>query len=206
VIVATDDGRIAEAARGFGATIALTDAAHRSGTERIAEVARLRGWSGDAVVVNLQGDSPLMPPSAIAQVARLLVQHPHAALATLCTRITSAEEYANPNVVKVVKDATGRALYFSRASIPSVAHGGSGLPEAWRHLGLYAYRVASLERLSRAEPCVLETVEKLEQLRALWLGMEIRIAEALDAHGPDVDAPEDVARVEQYLQPPKRGS
>ena len=160
----------------------------------------MRRWPSDAIVVNVQGDSPLMPARSIAQVARLLAAHPAAQIATLCTRIQGEEEYRNPNVVKVVMDQSGRALYFSRAPIPSAAHGGSGIPEAWRHLGIYAYRVAGLERLSSAQPCYLETVERLEQLRALWLGMEIRVGVAAAAHGPDVDTPDDVAAVERHLR------
>jgi 3-deoxy-manno-octulosonate cytidylyltransferase (CMP-KDO synthetase) len=199
VIVATDDERIASVARAFGATVLTTSAAHVSGTERVAEAAAARGWPDDAIVVNVQGDSPLVPPRSIAQVATLLAAHPRAAIATLCTRIAGMEEYRNPNVVKVVMDASGRALYFSRASIPGTAHGSPDLPAAWRHLGLYAYRVGELRRLSRAAPCDLENSEKLEQLRALWLGMEIRVAEATEIHGPDVDTPEDVPLVERIL-------
>lgn len=199
VIVATDDARIADAARAFGADVAMTRADHASGTDRIAEVAIARGWSPDAIVVNVQGDSPLVPPASIRQVAELLAAHPSAALATLCVPIAGEADYRSPHVVKVVATADGRALYFSRAPIPSTGHGVSGVPEAYRHLGIYAYRVAPLLALSRTAPCALETVEKLEQLRALWLGMEIRIAVAAAAHGPDVDTPEDVAVVEAYL-------
>lgn len=199
IIIATDDERIASVARAFGAEVALTSAHHGSGTERIAEVAESRAWSDEAIVVNLQGDAPLMPPRCIAQVAALLHQHRSAAIATLCTRIESAAEYHDPHIVKVVWDCNGRALYFSRAPIPGTAHGASGTPAAWRHLGLYAYRVADLRRLSRSPPCELEVTEKLEQLRALWLGLEIRIAEAMGAQGPDVDTPHDVKLVERYL-------
>jgi 3-deoxy-manno-octulosonate cytidylyltransferase (CMP-KDO synthetase) len=199
VVIATDDERIATVARGFGADLAMTEAGHASGTDRIAEVARLRGWPAEAIVVNLQGDAPLTPARSIAQVARLLGAHPAAAIATLCRPITTVEDYANPNIVKVVMDQSGRALYFSRAPIPSTAHGGAPLPRAWRHLGIYAYRVAGLQRLSSAPPCELESVERLEQLRALWLGLEIRVDVAELGHGPDVDRPEDVALVERYL-------
>jgi 3-deoxy-manno-octulosonate cytidylyltransferase (CMP-KDO synthetase) len=199
VIIATDDARIAGECRGFGAPVVMTGAEHVSGTDRIAEVARLRDWPADAIVVNVQGDSPLVPPASIAQVARLLADHPDAAIATLCTRITSAVDYTNPNVVKVVADKTGRALYFSRAPIPAMAHAADIAPEAFRHIGLYAYRVRELQLLSVTPPCALERCEKLEQLRALWLGLEIRVAEATAAHGPDVDRPEDVAAVERAL-------
>ena len=199
VIVATDDERIASAARAFGAPVAMTRADHHSGTDRVAEVARTRGWPADAIVVNVQGDAPLTPSSSIGQAAGLLVAHPGAAIGTLCTLLVMPEDYRNPNVVKVVADHSGRALYFSRAPIPFAAHGGPAQPEAWRHLGLYAYRVGDLERLSRAPACSLETAEKLEQLRALWLGMEIRVAVATHPHGPDVDTPADVAAVERFL-------
>ncbi len=201
IIVATDDERIAAAVRPLGARVVMTRGDHVSGTERVAEVAAVLGWPDDAIVVNLQGDSPLTPARSVAQVAELLHRHPAAAMATLCVPIITADDYTNPNVVKVVMDQGGRALYFSRAAIPSTAHGSTvgELPEAWRHLGLYAYRVSELHRLSRAPVCTIEAVEKLEQLRALWLGMEIRIAVAEVAHGPDVDTPEDVARVERCL-------
>ncbi|MCC7257679.1 MAG: 3-deoxy-manno-octulosonate cytidylyltransferase [Gammaproteobacteria bacterium] len=199
VIVATDDERIAAVARGFGAEVALTSASHTSGTERVAEVAEARAWPDDAIVVNLQGDSPLMPPENLRQVATLLADRPAAAVGTLCTRLTSTADHTNPNVVKVVMDRDGRALYFSRAPIPWAAHGTATAPEAWRHLGLYAYRVGDLRRLARAEPCQLETVEKLEQLRALWLGLEVRVGVAAAAPGPDVDTPDDVALVERHL-------
>jgi 3-deoxy-manno-octulosonate cytidylyltransferase (CMP-KDO synthetase) len=199
VIVATDDARIAAECAGFGASVLMTRADHPSGTDRIAEVARLRGWGADSIVVNVQGDSPLVPPESIAQVASLLAGHPQAGIATLCTRIRSPAEYANPNVVKVVMDRVGRALYFSRAAIPAVAHGSEAMPEAWRHIGLYAYRVRDLELLTATAPCAIERCEKLEQLRALWLGLEIRVAEAAAVHGPDVDAPEDVNAVSRAL-------
>jgi 3-deoxy-manno-octulosonate cytidylyltransferase (CMP-KDO synthetase) len=198
VIVATDDARIAAAARALGADVAMTRAEHVSGTERIAEVASQRDWPADAVVVNLQGDSPLMPAGNLRQVAELLHGHPEAALATLCVPISSPADYQNPNIVKVVMDAAGRALYFSRAPIPAAGHGAPA-PTAWRHLGLYAYRVAALEALAAARPCELEQSEKLEQLRALWLGYEIRIAPALAASGPDVDTPEDLPPVAALL-------
>lgn len=200
VLVATDDERIAAAARAFGAAVVMTRVDHASGTERIAEVAGARHWDPRAIVVNVQGDSPLVPARSIGQVAALLAAHPRAAIATLCTPIASAAEYASPNVVKVVADRDGRALYFSRAPIPSAGHGGAGRqPAAWRHLGLYAYRVADLQRLAAEPPCELEVTERLEQLRALWLGMEIRIEAAAERHGPDVDAPEDVGAVEAFL-------
>jgi 3-deoxy-manno-octulosonate cytidylyltransferase (CMP-KDO synthetase) len=205
VLVATDDERIATAARGFGAEVVQTRASHRSGTERAAEVAAARGWPDDAVVVNCQGDLPLIPPASINQVAAQLVDWPGAAMATLCTPIQSADEYHSPDIVKVVCTADGRALYFSRAPIPAVSHGGraagaSVVPESFRHVGLYAYRAGALRQLAAASPCALEVIESLEQLRALWLGLEIRVALALDLLGPDVDTPEDLHRAAEFLQ------
>lgn len=198
VLVATDDERIAAAAQAFGAPVVMTSPDHRTGTERVAEVARKLSWPADTLVVNCQGDVPLVPPACIVQVALLLARHPAAAIATLCTPVTSVEEYRNPNAVKVVFDAAGRALYFSRASIPAAGHGlaaGTAFPASYRHIGLYAYRVGGLLALAGAAPCDLEEWEKLEQLRALWLGLEIRVALAAESHGPDVDTPEDLERV-----------
>jgi len=205
VLVATDDERIASAASGFGAEVVRTLPSHRSGTERAAEVAASRGWPDDAVLVNCQGDVPLIPPACIDQVASLLVAWPDAAMATLCTPIDSMEDYRNPNVVKVVCAADGRALYFSRAPIPSVGHGAAGsggavtIPESFRHVGLYAYRVGALRRLAAAPPCALEVTESLEQLRALWLGLEIRVALARETLGPDIDTPDDLQRAARFL-------
>lgn len=204
VIVATDDERIARAARGAGALVAMTRSDHASGTDRVAEVAVARGWAADDIVVNVQGDAPLTPPSSIRQVAGLLAAHPQAAMATLCVPIEDAGRHASPHVVKVVMDRSGRALYFSRAAIPSTVRRGGQPLRAWRHLGIYAYRVAALLELSASPPCELEQAEQLEQLRALWLGMEIRVAEAAEPHGPDVDTPEDVAAVEAWMEGVRR--
>jgi len=201
VVVATDDERIATAARSFGAEVLMTSASHRSGTERAAEVAEARGWPDDAVVVNVQGDAPLIPPTAIDQVAELLAARPGAAMATLCTPITTAEDYRSAHVVKVVCDADGRALYFSRSPIPATSHSGDAeVPESFRHVGLYAYRAGALRRLAAAPACRLEVSESLEQLRALWLGLEIRVAPARDLLGPDVDTPQDLDRAAEFLR------
>lgn len=207
VVVATDDERIATAARDFGAEILITGASHRSGTERAAEVAEARGWPDDAVVVNVEGDAPLIPPTAIDQVAELLAAQPGAAMATLCTPITTVEDYRSDHVVKVVCDAGGRALYFSRSPIPATSHSGdSEVPESFRHVGLYAYRAGALRRLAAAPPCPLEVSESLEQLRALWLGLEIRVALARDLLGPDVDTPQDLDRAAEFLRRAGGGS
>jgi 3-deoxy-manno-octulosonate cytidylyltransferase (CMP-KDO synthetase) len=206
VLIATDDERIMAAARGFGADAMLTAVRHRSGTERAAEVAEQRGWLDDELVVNCQGDAPLIPAASIDQVAELLAQHVNAAIATLCTRITRVEDYHSPHVVKVVSDAEGRALYFSRAPIPAVGHAGGmltagqdGFPVSARHIGLYAYRVGALRTLAASPPCYLEQCESLEQLRAMWMGLEIRVAQAREPHGPDIDTPEDLQRALEFM-------
>ena len=205
VLVATDDERIAAACAGFAATAVMTGTSHVSGTERVAEVCALRGWGDDAVVVNVQGDEPLMPPAAIRQVADLL-REPGAELATLAAPLDGIDDLMNPNVVKVVADAADVAMYFSRAPIPWVRDGATaGLSsqtrwqDARRHIGLYAYRVSALARLSSEPECALERLERLEQLRALWCGLAIRVADAVERPGPGVDTPHDLERVEALL-------
>jgi 3-deoxy-manno-octulosonate cytidylyltransferase (CMP-KDO synthetase) len=207
VVVATDDSRIAEAAKAFGATVAMTAATHLSGTDRIAEVARTRGWAAADIVVNVQGDEPLIPPALIDQVAGLLEQNAGADMATLGMPLTRIEQLMDPNVVKVVMDPVGRALYFSRAPIPwqrDAAPAGiasqTSFAGARRHIGIYAYRVSALSRLASWPATPLETAEKLEQLRALENGLEIRVADCVVPAGPDVNTPEDVERVLKHLQ------
>jgi len=207
VIVATDDERVATACAGFGAEVQMTSASHLSGTDRLAEVAARRGWGAAEVVVNVQGDEPLLPPALVRQAAGLLGADPGADVATLGTPIGSLGEFLDPAVVKVVRRADGRALYFSRAPIPWHREGAAaGLASqtrfdgAWRHIGLYAYRVGALQRLAAAAPAPLELVEKLEQLRALHLGMAIVVGEAMDVPGPGVDTPEDLERVRALLR------
>lgn len=198
VVVATDDDRIAAAAEGFGATVCMTRADHPSGTDRLAEVAQARGWSDDAIVVNLQGDEPLMPPVVLRQVAEDLAAYPDAALATLSVPLVDEDERHEPNTVKVVTDRAGYALYFSRAPIPYPR-----TPEAagaHRHLGIYAYRAGFLCRFSGLEPAPIERAEQLEQLRALWHGHRIHVTEAAAIPAAGVDDPDDVARVEAALQ------
>ena len=202
VIVATDDERVLAAAAEFGAQAKLTSLTHVSGTDRIAEVASQAGWADHDIVVNLQGDEPLMPPELIRQVAQLLQDHESAAIATLAARITGIGAFMDTNTVKVVTDSTGRALYFSRAPIPwgrdtaaSSISSQRGFSGARRHVGLYAYRVAALQQLSMLPTGLLEQLEKLEQLRALESGLEIRVADAIAQPGPHVDTAEDLARV-----------
>ena len=205
-LIATDDARILDAARRFGAEAVMTAATHASGTDRIAEVARARRWPAGDIVVNLQGDEPLMPPALIAQVAQLLDSAPAADIATLATPIGSVEELLDTNTVKVVTAANGRALYFSRAPIPwNRAGAGAGLASqtdpggARRHIGIYAYRVAALQRLAALAPGALEQREKLEQLRALEHGLHIQVADARELPGPDVNTPADLERVVALL-------
>ena len=206
VIVATDDDRVAAAATAFGAKVTMTAATHPSGTDRIAEVARFHGWREDDIVVNVQGDEPLMPATLIDQVAALLQQHVQAHIATLCAPVPTLQAFLDPNVVKVIADRHQRALYFSRAPIPWHRDGAAaGLASqsshagARRHIGLYAYRVSALRQLASLPPTPLEQAEKLEQLRALENGMDIRIAEASVTPGPDVNTPEDLQRVAALL-------
>jgi 3-deoxy-manno-octulosonate cytidylyltransferase (CMP-KDO synthetase) len=196
VIVATDDARIQQACQQAGVEAQMTATGHASGTDRIAEVVERLDLDDDELVVNLQGDEPVMPPSNIEQAAALLVSGSD--MSTLCTPIHDHAEYVNPNVVKVVADGQGRALYFSRAPIPW-DRDGAGPHEALRHIGIYGYRVAALRRLSAAPPCELEQIEKLEQLRALWLGMSIAVGIAREIPGPSVDTPEDLERVSALL-------
>jgi 3-deoxy-manno-octulosonate cytidylyltransferase (CMP-KDO synthetase) len=198
VIVATDDERIAAACRGFGAAVELTSAEHASGTDRIAELARRFQWPDDQIVVNVQGDEPLISPLSIAQTARLLGWRPQAAIATLTAPLTSEQEFRDPNFVKVVTDHEGWALYFSRAPIPFPRDG--GLPMVRRHIGLYAYRAGSLRAISAAPPCALEETEKLEQLRALWLGHRIIVADAVEPPSPHVDTEEDLIKIRRYFE------
>lgn len=200
VIVATDDERIAAACRGFGARVELTSAEHPSGTDRIAELAERFSWSDQQIVVNVQGDEPLISPLCIAQTARLLGWHPDAAVATLTTPLQNDSEFHDPNYVKVVTDRSGWALYFSRAPIPWPRDG--GIPAVRRHVGLYAYRAGGLKTISAAPPCALEETERLEQLRALWLGLKIIVADAVEPPSPHVDTEEDLLKVRRLLERP----
>ena len=208
VLIATDDAGIAAAARAFGADARMTSAAHASGTDRIAELAAIERWPEADIVVNVQGDEPLIPPALIRQVADLLDSDPEAAIATLATPVESLAEFLDPNAVKVVADAKGRALYFSRAPIPWNRDGASaGLSSqrlfygARRHIGIYAYRVGALRTLASLAPTALEKSEKLEQLRALEHGLLIRVADAEQRPGPDVNTAEDLARVATLIAP-----
>ncbi len=204
VIVATDDERILAACRGFGAPVEMTATEHASGSDRIAELARRFAWDDDQIVVNVQGDEPLISPVCIAQTARLLGWHNQAAIATLMTSLQSEAEFRDPNLAKVVTDKDGWALYFSRAPIPWPRDG--GMPTVMRHIGLYAYRAGSLRAISAAPPCDLELTEKLEQLRALWLGLKIIVAKAAEPPAPAVDTEEDLAKIRRYIENAPRGA
>jgi len=207
VVVATDDERIRAAALHAGVESVMTASSHVSGTDRIAEAAALLGWPPTDIIVNLQADEPLMPPALIGQVVRLLQTHADADIATLAAPITSLAEFLDPNAVKVVLAQEGRALFFSRAPIPwdrdgaiADAAGPESFQGALRHIGLYAYRVQSLIRLSQLPPATLELREKLEQLRALAHGMHIRVAIAAVRPGVDVNTPADLDRIRMLLE------
>jgi 3-deoxy-manno-octulosonate cytidylyltransferase (CMP-KDO synthetase) len=194
VIVATDSAEIETACRSIGADVEMTAATHASGTDRIAEVATRRGWPDDRIVINVQGDEPLIPPSLIDQLAALLAQDAAAGMATLMTPVADMAEFLDPNSAKVVTDAAGAALYFSRAPIPASRDG--NLPAiARRHIGLYGYRVGCLRRLAEAPVAPLEQAERLEQLRALWLGQRIAIADAVEVPPRGVDTEADLELV-----------
>jgi 3-deoxy-manno-octulosonate cytidylyltransferase (CMP-KDO synthetase) len=194
VIVATDDERIATVCRAARARVELTAAHHASGTDRVAELATRLAWAPDDIVVNVQGDEPLLPSRVVDQVAGLLEADPTGGVATLVTPVRDEREFRDPNVVKVVADAKGGALYFSRAPIPFPRDG--VLPaSARRHVGIYAYRVRSLWAIAGTAPCALETTERLEQLRALWLGTRILVADAVEVPPRGVDTPEDLGEV-----------
>lgn len=205
VVVATDDARIADAVAPLGLDVCMTDPAHASGTDRLADVATQRGWSDDRIVVNLQGDEPLAPPAAIRRVAETLAAS-DAPIATLATPVRESRELFDPNIVKLVTDANGLALYFSRAPIPwhrdAFARDRVTLPEqrGLRHIGLYAYRAGALRAFAAMPTSTLERVESLEQLRALEAGWRIAVALSPERFPQGVDTEEDLERVEAFLR------
>ena len=206
VIVATDHDEIAAAVARHGHEVLLTRADHVSGTDRIAEVVARRGYSGERIIVNVQGDEPLIEPELIRGVARRLAAHPAATIATACCLLAEASQLVNPNIVKVVLDCSGHALYFSRAPIPfardafvdGITRLPAGLP-AYRHIGIYAYRAAFLASYAQLAPAPLERFEALEQLRALWHGHRISVLVTDSAPHPGVDTAEDLDRVKALL-------
>ncbi len=204
VVVAADDPQIVQACSQHGVRAVLTRADHPSGSDRLAEACEQLGLSGDDCVVNVQGDEPLIDIELITQCAKLLLDRPDCVMATAAHPIETAEEFANPNVVKVVLDAAGRALYFSRSPIPcwrdapQVGQVPPGMP-VLRHVGLYAYRAGFLRRFPALEPAPVELTECLEQLRVLWHGERIAVHVTPHAPGAGVDTPEDLDRVRALL-------
>jgi len=196
VHVATDDERIAAAVRAHGHEAIMTRADHASGTDRLAEAARKLGLGEKQIVVNVQGDEPLIAPKLIAQVARTLEKKRDASVSTACHAIHDQASLASPNVVKVVLDAEGYALYFSRAQIPYPREPGAA---CYRHAGIYGYRVSFLKRYSRLKPSPLEKAEALEQLRVLWHGYRIAVAVSTTEIPPGVDTSEDLEAVRRML-------
>ena len=207
VVIATDHADIVRAAEAHGCTAMMTRSDHASGTDRIAEVAAAKHLADDAIVVNVQGDEPLIPPGLISGVAHYLATHPDAAIATACCPLTDAAQMANPNIVKVVRDKAGYAMYFSRAPIPfardAFANGITNLPAelpAFRHIGVYAYRARFLSAYAGLAPAAVEQAEALEQLRALWHGHRICVMVTEDAPHAGVDTPADLEHVRKLIR------
>ena len=205
-VVAADSEAIVKACGAHGIEAVLTRADHPSGSDRLAEACTHLGLMDDAIVVNVQGDEPLIEPTLIDAVAHLLVRRPDAKMGTAAHPIDSVADFTNPNVVKVVLDARHLALYFSRAPIPwwrdGFAQGVKALPHPapLRHIGIYSYRAGFLRQFPALEPAPIETGEALEQLRALWHGHRIAVHVTHDAPGPGVDTPEDLARVRRLFE------
>ncbi len=201
VLIATDDQRIFDVARGFGAAVHMTGSQHRSGTERLAEVSETLDWPDEQIVVNLQGDEPMMPAELINQCAALLNDEA-VDMATLASPLASKADYENPNVVKVVCDHDGGAIYFSRSPIPYSRNEKTvdlAVQTAMHHHGIYAYRCGTLREIVDAERSDLEACEHLEQLRALSIGLKIKVAKALSRPPTGVDTEDDLAQVEKLL-------
>ena len=206
VVVATDDDRIAEAVTGFGGEVCLTSAEHPSGTDRLAEVVQMMGYPDEDIIVNMQGDEPLIPPSLIQQVALDLKEFSDASISTICTPIDTAEELFNPNIVKVIMDKQHYAIYFSRAAIPwhrdAFMQDKKSMPadaQYQRHLGIYAYRSSFLKHYSSLKISPLEQIESLEQLRAIWHGFRIHVSVAAEPPGMGVDTEADLFTVRDII-------
>ena len=209
VVVAADDARVVQACQAHGLEALLTRQDHVSGSDRLAEACELLGLPDDALVVNVQGDEPLIPPALIDEVARVLAERPEASMGTAAHAIHELAEFTNPNVVKVVMDARQLALYFSRAPIAWWRDGqqDSGFkalpsPAPLRHIGIYSYRAGFLRQFPQLPPAPIETLESLEQLRALWHGHRIAVHVTDAAPGPGVDTPADLERVRGILATP----
>ena len=201
IIIATDDRRIADAAERFCDQVLMTSDQHQSGTDRLAEVCQIKQWTDNEIVVNLQGDEPLTPVELLHQVADNLCSNQTASIATLSTPLQNMEEVDDPNIVKLVADINGYALYFSRATIPFQRDRVelNNINQYHRHLGIYAYRVAFLNAYSQMPQCELEMIEKLEQLRAMYYGHKIHTQQAIKLPGPGIDTPEDLKKINSLL-------
>ncbi len=201
IVIATDDQRIFEVAKNFCDDVLMTSDKHQSGTDRLAEVCEIKQWNENEIVVNLQGDEPLTPTELLQQVAKNLHEFSDAAIATLTTPIVDELDIQDPNVVKVVSDVNGYALYFSRASIPFQRDADDEINELafQRHLGIYAYRVGFLNAYSQMPQCSLETIEKLEQLRAMYYGYKIHTQQAISLPGPGIDTPQDLEKIRALI-------
>ncbi|HED32810.1 MAG TPA: 3-deoxy-manno-octulosonate cytidylyltransferase [Gammaproteobacteria bacterium] len=200
IVIATDDQRIMDAAQVFCDQVLMTSDQHHSGTDRLAQVCQIKQWADDEIVVNLQGDEPLTPVALLQQVANNLHSNQSASIATLSTPLQSIEEIDDPDIVKLVADIDGYALYFSRASIPFQRDGGQRtINHCYRHLGIYAYRVSFLNAYRQMPQCELEMIEKLEQLRAMYNGHKIHVQQAIELPGPGIDTPEDLEKIVAFL-------
>jgi len=204
VLIATDNKKIFDAASAAGAQVCMTSDQHETGTDRLAEVVALQKWENDSIVVNVQGDEPLIPVACINQVANNLHSHSTAVMSTLATPIVTVDDYQNPNVVKVLSNVNGMAMLFSRASVPYARDGVTSDEsvvslKAMRHIGIYAYRSGFLRRYPALPECALEKIEKLEQLRVLYRGESIHVDTACEIPGPGVDTPEQLAQVQKII-------
>ncbi|WP_413110335.1 3-deoxy-manno-octulosonate cytidylyltransferase [Thaumasiovibrio sp. DFM-14] len=203
VIVATDDARIVDVVTAFGGEVCLTRNDHNSGTERLAEVMEMYKFDSEEIIVNVQGDEPLIPSVVIEQVAQNLANNPSAPMATLAVHIEDEEEVFNPNAVKVVTDKDGFALYFSRATIPwdrdAFANNSAASQPLKRHIGIYGYRAGFINQYVNWEPSPLEQIEALEQLRVLYYGQKIHVDIAHEVPPAGVDTPEDLEKVRSIL-------
>lgn len=199
VVIAVDDQSIFDACKAHGLDVMLTSKDHPTGTDRLSEVVRKLNLQDDEIVVNVQGDEPLIPPDLITDVAKTLSQHPQASIATAALAIHDPAEINNPNVVKVVMSQSHQALYFSRSAIPFSRNPEQHQAQHYRHIGMYAYRASFLKKFSQLPPASIEEAEALEQLRALWHGHAIQVLLTNEAPPPGVDTTEDLERVRQVF-------
>lgn len=200
VVVAVDDQSIFDVCKKHNLNVMLTSKNHPTGTDRLSEIATLMNLPDETIVVNVQGDEPLIPPELISQVAQTLADHPEAKIATAALEIHDLSEVNNPNVVKVAIDAHGRALYFSRAPIPYSRDPQKFQAKCYRHIGMYAYKASFLKAFTKLKPAPIEEAESLEQLRAMWYGYPIQVLLTASAPPPGVDTAEDLERVRALFQ------